>query len=140
MIKIKRTSHIDVIKECLKKDIVNGGSTWYIMIDNRDGCIVFLRGPSNAKFYTKVEVIKFKNTKPTLKNVSRIASQILFLLDTFNKKCCMCYSRAVSTYGKKNVIPIAFVKALNNPYYTCAPKMRLYDKNVIEYYMNRGKK
>ncbi|MBO4851970.1 MAG: hypothetical protein J5529_13885 [Prevotella sp.] len=133
---INRTAKIDEIRGFVRKDIDNGGNTYHIMIDNRNGCVVLIHCTKKSKYYNKIGMVDTRKIKPTIKNVNAVASKIRKDINTYNKTCLISYNRAVSVYGKKKVTDIAFVKEVDNPYYKCAAPMRLYDKNVIEYYIN----
>ena len=133
MITIKRNSTIDVIRSFVNDEIQNGGNIYNVAIDNRNGSIEFVGRKTSCKYYNIVGSVDLTSLKPTKKNVLAKATEIRRMISAYDKTCYMTYSRAVSQYGKKNVIDSAFIKEVDNPHYKSAWPMRLYDKNVIEY-------
>lgn len=136
MKKFKRETLKDDFIPFVREDAKNGGGKYIMMIDNRDGNLVLMSRASKAKYYTRIGKVKTSLSKLTLRNVNKVASEMRNNLIAYNKRTFVCYSRAVSEYGKRNVVDKAFIKYVENPHYHCAPYMRLYDRNVIEYYMN----
>lgn len=130
---IDRNSTIDVIRSFVSDEINNGGNTYNVAIDNRNGSIAFVRRKTKCKYYNIIGKVDLSSLKPTKKNVLSKATEIHNVISTYNKTCYITYTRAVSEYGKKNVIDSAFIKEVENPHYKSASPMRLYDKNVLEY-------
>jgi hypothetical protein len=130
---IKRNCTINVIRSFVSDEIQNGGNTYKIAIDNRNGNIVFIRRNTQCKYYNIIGSVDLSSLKPTKKSVLLKATEIHNVISAYNKTCYITYTRAVSEYGKKNVIDSAFVKEVENPYYKSASPMRLYDKNVLAY-------
>ena len=130
---IGRNSKIDVIRSFVNDEIQNGGNTYNVAIDNRNGSIAFVGKKTRCKYYNTIRKVDLLGLKPIKKNVLSKATEILKMIRAYNKTCYITYSKAVSEYGKKNVIESAFIKEVDNPHYSSAWPMRLYDKNVIEY-------
>lgn len=134
MIRIERTSKIEVIQNAIRED---WAKAYHIVIDQRNGDIVLMTRLSKTPHYIKVgEAKRTPEMRLNSRNVQKMATQVRKAVDEYNRTCYICYSKAVGVYGKKNVIDEAFVKEVDNPYYKCAGAMRLYDKNVIEYNLN----
>lgn len=134
MRKFERTTSIKTWRDFVREDIEKGGNSYYVMIDLRDRNIVLMSHKSKAKNYVPIGAVKTKGEKTTVRNVNKLAGQIRSAVKTSNDKSIICYSRAVSEYGRKNVTDVAFVKGADNPHYKCAAPMKLYDRNVIEFY------
>jgi len=126
---------IDSYRVCVRKAIENELERMYVMIDRRDGYVVLMSTKSRSKNYIHLGMVKTKGEKPTIRNINSIASEISKMVRKYNHESYICYSRAISEYGKKNVTDMAFIKEVDNPYYKCSAPMKLYDKNVIEFYM-----
>lgn len=109
----------------------------YVMIDRSDGCVVLMESKSRRKNYIFLGSVKTNGVKKTIKNINAIASEINKIKKKYDKESYICYSRAISEYGKKNVSDKAFIKEVDNPYYKCSAPMKLYDKNVIEFYLKK---
>lgn len=137
MKKFDRITHIDEIRDFVRDDAENGGNRYYVVIDNRDGSVVLMSGAPKAQYYAKIGKIKTSIPKLTIKNVNAVATEIRNLVRLYNRTCLITYGRAVSEYGRKNVTDKAFVREVDNPYYSSAAPMKLYDKNVIEYHMTK---
>ena len=135
MKRFNRITCIDEIRDFVRDDAENGGNSYYVAIDNRDGSVVLMSGFPKAQYYVKIGKVKTSIPKLTIKNVNSVATDIRNLVRLHNRTCFITYGRAVSEYGKQNVIDKAFVREVDNPYYSSAAPMKLYDKNVIEYHM-----
>ncbi len=135
MQRFNRQIQIEYLRNLVRQDMEKGGHSYYIMVDKRNGDVVLMNSKSDAAFYTHIGKVKTSQVKNTKKNINALATQIHKAIAAYNKTCYITYSRAVSEYGKKNVIDEAFVKTADNPYYKCAGQMRLYDKNIIQYHI-----
>ena len=133
MKKIDRNAKIDAIRSSVIDCFGRGKHTYYVLVDLRNGGIALSRRSPKAQYYIKICEVCTRMPL-TNKNVKKVASQILKCIKDYNKTCLMCYSKAVSEYGKGHVVDEAFIKKVDNPHYKCAAPMKLYDKNVIEYH------
>lgn len=137
MITIKRTSKIEEKRAIVKEIISSKQKNYKVMIDLRNGNVVLIER-TIAKYYIQIGKIKLKNIINTSKNINKLASDLNSLIQKYNGKSLICKSRVKSEYGKKGLLDIAFIMAVDNPYYKCAGDMQLYDRNVIEYNLKRA--
>lgn len=133
---IKRKNKVDELRVFVDNEMQEGVKKYEIAVDKRNGLLVFLKRKTPTEYYIPIGRVDL-NVNHTPKNVSEKASQIYQIVKKYEKEseCLISYARAKSEYGKKNVTDKAFVALVDNPFYKCAAPMRLYDKNVIEYYM-----
>lgn len=137
MITIKRTSKIEEKREIIKNIISSNPRNYKIMIDLRNGNVI-LTERTTAKYYIQIGKINFKSVDYTVNHIKRLASDLNSQIQKYNSEALICKSRVKSEYGKKGLLDIAFVKAVDNPYYKCAGDMLLFDRNVIEYNLKRA--
>lgn len=62
---------------------------------------------------------------------------ILSAIQKYNSETSICKTRLIAEYGKKGMMDVAFSRYLDNPHYKCAAKMVVYNKEVIEYQLNK---
>ena len=136
MIIINRTSKIEEKREIIKNIIGSNPQNYKIMIDLRNGNVVLTKR-TIARYYIQIGKINFKGVVNTNSNINRLASGLNSQIQKYNGEALICKSRVKSEYGKKGLLDIAFIKAVDNPHYKCAGDMLLYDRNVIEYNLKR---
>lgn len=107
-----------------------------MVIDFRNSNVVILNNKPKSEWYRPISKLRLTSLKYTKKDIYEKASEVRQAIMQYDKANLICYSQAVAEYGKRNVIDKAFAKKVDNPHYKCAAPMRLYDTNVIEYYMN----
>ena len=117
MKKFLRTTRIEEWRDFVRKDIEKGGNSYFVMIDLRDRDIVLMSHKSKAKNYVPIGAVKTKGEKTTVRNVNKLAGQIRSAVKAYYDKSIICYSRAVSEYGRKNVTDVAFVSEFFTPMY-----------------------
>lgn len=116
---------------------MNRPGCYKIVAVNHTGKLYFVPGSTRMK---NIEVLYKFTLKSNLdkKAQQEIKNNILNTIDNYNKGTFICYTRACSKYGKKNVTDYSLIMEVDNPYYKCAAPMRIYDKKMIEYKMKVG--
>lgn len=136
MKQLNRNIDLNEIRSFVDEGLQNGGKLYYVAIDFRNSNVVILNNKPKSEWYRPISKLRLTGLKYTKKNIYEKASEVRQSILRYDKANLICYSQAVSEYGKRNVIDEAFAKKVDNPHYKCAAPMRLYDANVIEYYMN----
>lgn len=106
-----------------------------VAIDLTDGRIVLDDKSPNGEQYKKIGEVQIESDKKTKKNIAHIATEVNKIIRDYDGYITL--GRAKKEYGKDMDIEVGFIKEVDNPHYKCAAPMRLYDKNVLEYYKSK---
>lgn len=136
MIIIDRNSDISEKREIIRCNIVPNPQIYNVVTDVRNGRIVLIERPT-ASYYIKIGKLNLGSVKCTRNNVNQLASILNGYVRAYNRQSLMCKSRVIPEYGKIGLLDVAYVKTVDNPHYKCAGDMKLYDKNVIEYNLEK---
>ena len=137
MITINRTSYIEEKREIIKTALSTAPKNYKTMVDLRNGNIILVER-SKAKYYIQIGQLRLSSVAYTNKNISALASELTAQIKSYNKVSLICKSHVKSEYGSKGLLDAAFVMTVDNQHYKCAGAMNLYDKNVIDYYLQKA--
>lgn len=137
---LERESNISDVRDFVEIELV-GNCAYNVMFDKRDNTIKLSKTKTEKEYYIQLGKLKVEDidneslSEFKIKtNIKKTATALNKLIKSYNKSgCLVCYTTVVKEYGKNNVTEKAFVKEVDNPYYKCSAPMKLYDKNVIEY-------
>lgn len=134
MIIINRTSNIEEKREIIRNSISITPNKYKVMVDLRNGNITLIKR-TQSKFYIQIGEIDLSSKRVTKKVISNLASALNSQIKGYNKDSLICKSHVKSEYGTSGLLDEAYVMTVDNPYYKCAGDMKLYDMNVINYYL-----
>ncbi len=132
MIKIDRNINQNDREELVKELIQSQPKKFSVAIDLRDGKIV-LGVDFKAKFYNVIGSIDLNLAVTNKRTYKEKASELYRIIKKYNAESLICQSRVKSLFGIRGIMERALIKYVCNPYYKCAPEMKLYDRNVINY-------
>lgn len=122
----KKVYHLNTLSDVLPNDI--DGSV-YIYFDPFKIVYKLLKSESKNNKYIFLGIAN-GDRETLIRGISKI------LKDYDRSPNIRCKSYILNTYGKKGLIDKAMVKEMDNPYYKCAEKMKMYDINVIKALMD----
>ena len=131
----RQSNRIDDIREYVGS-VLCKVKKFCVTLDLSDGIILIGEEIPKGDQYKGLGEVQIVSNKETKKNIAHIATEVSKIIRAYNGYITL--GRAKKEYGKDMDIEVGFIKEVDNPYYKCAAPMRLYDKNVLEYYKNKA--
>lgn len=135
MKKINKKNLGDLLISEITTELVNLSMGKYVLfVDLLNGAVNISKPTTKKKSELIIgDVILSDLKKGTVK---KFMSNVKKIITTYKRSGSMiCKKTAVNQYGKKFVEKFT-PTYVDNPYYTCAAPMCLYDKNVLNYMYN----